>query len=71
MGWDVKLTAELHLMVRLRMSEAICPVPLYAFMTCIGTTYLYLYLVSWFCIIWIISSFTDSLYVCFNLQIKF
>lgn len=34
----MKLTAELHLMVRLRMSEVVCPIPLYAFMACIGTT---------------------------------
>ena len=33
----MKLTAELHLMVRLRMSEAICPLPLYAFIARIGT----------------------------------
>jgi hypothetical protein len=33
----MKLTIELHLMLRLRMSEVICPLPLYAFMACIGT----------------------------------
>jgi len=39
-GWGVKLTTPLHLEPRLRMNGAVRLFALYAFMACVGTTFL-------------------------------
>jgi hypothetical protein len=40
-GWDIVLTTHLYLFPRLRMSEAIPLLPLYAFIVCTGATLLF------------------------------